>query len=437
MALLEKELEIINLEQLFGLTLSIPDYQRPYRWTTKSTNILFSDTYEAFKNNLEEYRLGSVILHLDKNEYNIVDGQQRLTTLAILLYCLDEKANDLLQEKYNELSVEAVKNNNQLLSKLVGKLEEQERQSYKEYILKNCKIVKIVTDNVQEAFQFFDSQNSRGKELEPHDLLKSYHLREMNNESNALKLEIIEKWENVNSSELSSLFKDYLYPIKQWYKGKNGLGYNEKKIHHFKGIKMSYEYNYVHYHKASAIYIENFNGFYHLDSLSQFQLTQPIISGKRFFYYVYHYYDLLNAINEKIEDFYKSEQINLDNLSRGAGNIYILRLYKCALLFFVDRFGLDFLDVNVMRQLFYWSYSLRLVMNSVYLESINKYARGRHERINSGLNIFNEISEMKEPKDILLLDFENILSKDNLDSNGNYEDIIKKIKLWNGVKSNV
>jgi hypothetical protein len=37
----------------------------------------------------------------------------------------------------------------------------------------------INVDKVEEAFQLFDSQNTRGKELDPHDLLKAYHLREM------------------------------------------------------------------------------------------------------------------------------------------------------------------------------------------------------------------------------------------------------------------
>lgn len=40
-------------------------------------------------------------------------------------------------------------------------------------------VVVICVDKVSEAFQLFDSQNTRGKALDPHDLLKAYHLREM------------------------------------------------------------------------------------------------------------------------------------------------------------------------------------------------------------------------------------------------------------------
>ena len=50
----------------------------------------------------------------------------------------------------------------------------------KEYIENRCELIVVITSDVSEAFQFFDSQNARGKALYPHDLLKAYHLREMN-----------------------------------------------------------------------------------------------------------------------------------------------------------------------------------------------------------------------------------------------------------------
>ena len=43
----------------------------------------------------------------------------------------------------------------------------------------NLEVVVFCVDKVSEAFQLFDSQNARGKALDPHDLLKAYHLREM------------------------------------------------------------------------------------------------------------------------------------------------------------------------------------------------------------------------------------------------------------------
>lgn len=87
MALIQDELKITKLKDLLNINLALPSYQRPYSWSVKSSNTLFIDTYEAFKDGINEYRLGSVILHKEcSGKYNIVDGQQRLTTLSILLF---------------------------------------------------------------------------------------------------------------------------------------------------------------------------------------------------------------------------------------------------------------------------------------------------------------------------------------------------------------
>ena len=73
MALIERELSIVTIKELFELKLAIPEYQRPYSWSVESTNTLFMDIYEAYKEGLSEYRLGSVILHKNNEVYNIVD----------------------------------------------------------------------------------------------------------------------------------------------------------------------------------------------------------------------------------------------------------------------------------------------------------------------------------------------------------------------------
>lgn len=415
MGLIQDELKITKLTDLLNINLSLPSYQRPYSWSVKSTNTLFSDTYDAFRNKTEEYRLGSVILHRERDEkdkkYNIVDGQQRLTTLSILLYCLDNNKQGLLNEEYGELSNDTIVTNFSILSKRVNELTDSERQEYKDYLLNKCTMVKIVTDSEQEAFQFFDSQNSRGKELAPHDLLKSYHLREMNNEDENKKIKIISSWENINQNDLEDLFKNYLYPLTQWYKRKDGLNYSSSKIYSFKGIKRENVYNYSIYHKASNLYVEQFNsnGSNELlasKSLNQFQLTQPLIAGKRFFDYTLYYGNLLEKIQNKIVDIYGKDEIP----SKRTGDIYIKQLYECSLLFFADRFGFESLTQSVMEQLYSWSYSLRLAMNSVYLQTINNYAKGEHNRANYGIAMFATISEMDDPEELKLI----VLTKPNI-----------------------
>lgn len=77
---------------------NIPNYQRPYAWTTEQTEQLLTDLIDALGdestdiNQLPPYFLGNVVLikPIDKSASEVVDGQQRLTTLTILFAVLRE-----------------------------------------------------------------------------------------------------------------------------------------------------------------------------------------------------------------------------------------------------------------------------------------------------------------------------------------------------------
>ena len=109
---------LLSLDQL-----SIPDYQRPYKWTEKNLNALVNDIQEH--KDKSAYRLGTIVLHHDKNNtslknINIVDGQQRTLTLILLVWAVIQKQQlDLKQEHLkkdlNEIS-------NQINSLRMGKL---------------------------------------------------------------------------------------------------------------------------------------------------------------------------------------------------------------------------------------------------------------------------------------------------------------------------
>ena len=112
--------EIKSLEDLISYSsINIPYYQRPYIWSEKSVTILFNDIYNAYRNNQEEYRLGTIILHSEDNILNIVDGQQRLITLGLLLYILDNNSNFMVSESVNDISKKYIKNNYNKLKDIV------------------------------------------------------------------------------------------------------------------------------------------------------------------------------------------------------------------------------------------------------------------------------------------------------------------------------
>ena len=201
-----------------------------------------------------------------------------------------------------------------------------------------------------------------------------------------------------------------------------------KRLSTFKGIKVNNIYNYAIYQKASNLFVEQMNNNGSVEilatkTLNQFQLTQPLIAGKRFFTYTLHYADLLEKVRKKIHDFHTDPDTIPDKRS---GDIYIKQLYESILLFFADRFGIDVITEIVMKQLYTWSYSLRLMMTAVYPETINKYASGKHERINEGLDLFAKLSEMNDPEELNLIIFEKI--DETRASNNN--NLHKYPKVW-------
>ena len=100
--------------------------------------------------------------------------------------------------------------------------------------------------------------------------------------------------------------------------------------------------------------------------------------------------------------------------SKRVGRVYIMQLYECSLLFFIDKFGLNGLSRLVIQQLYSWSYALRLTINSVYPQTINKYAKVQHdERVNSRMYMFSKLSEMLELEGLKLLEHNKLDIDDN------------------------
>jgi uncharacterized protein with ParB-like and HNH nuclease domain len=70
----------------------MPEYQRPYEWNVDQAETLLIDIQDAIKEENDSYFLSSIVLARTevKNEYEVIDGQQRLMTLTILLAVLRE-----------------------------------------------------------------------------------------------------------------------------------------------------------------------------------------------------------------------------------------------------------------------------------------------------------------------------------------------------------
>ena len=82
----------------------IPEYQRPYAWTDEQIQTLFEDLVEYTENNKEKnndstYFLGTIVSYENENEQEIIDGQQRITSLFLLLRALYSKLNSMTETK--------------------------------------------------------------------------------------------------------------------------------------------------------------------------------------------------------------------------------------------------------------------------------------------------------------------------------------------------
>ena len=390
---------IITLTELYNLEkLKIPEYQRPYKWTEKNVNNLIDDIIS--NKNKSEYRLGTLVLHQKQknDDYEIVDGQQRIITIALILFALNKNKeellrywenlnklfeNKLLEHKFdNPISQKNIYKNYQLIKQRINDFDE----ATVDFLLTKCTFVKIVLNDVSEAFQFFDSQNSRGKELEPHDLLKAYHLREMREIPSDEQTEIIEKWEDIDTDELANLF-EYLYRIKNWSKSKPAREFTKDEISVFKGInlnnKIYYPYKRIFY--VAEYFIEKIAKAPLVETEYPFQLDNIIINGKRFFEMIYRYsklkkdlLDLIRKWNSEIYNIlYADHKYNNKDYAGyyRVGDDYTKILFECACMYFLDKFGEDKELEKVFEKIFLWAFYIRLTSKRIPFSSIDNYAK--------------------------------------------------------------
>lgn len=412
---------------LEGISIKIPEYQRPYKWTARNANQLLDDIESAMNDNKEVYRVGTLILHHDEKDgsYNIVDGQQRTITFSLLLKCVSHAEIPFLHQKLSNSSfnIHNVINNYRALQRRIDKIEdEKDVHTLSVYIMEQCEMIVVITDDLSEAFQFFDSQNARGKALYPHDLLKAYHLREMSDVDAYETEQIVRTWENMNQRKLSVLFSEYLYRLKEWIKGNRAYELNEHNIDLFKGITARDNHPYAQFYKGAFAYATETNHSYipfvtGMQKLSPFQINAPIIAGKAFFEYTKHYFDILNDIqnNDKYEGYFINDNeivktLDLRKYKNGVGNRITRLLFDTAILLYVDRFcpdrpskvDLDYLEQFVVYA-FIWAYSMRAQYYNVGWQVAQNYVMGMagKEGIINGFNIYKCIAEADSPSSLL------------------------------------
>lgn len=371
----------ITVDELLKQDLRIPNYQRPYSWEVSIALQLVDDLSEAFQDTDRKdtsYVLGAVILHEDGKHLNVVDGQQRLLTLRMILAALDPINHQISLTSNRDTPVVLVWME---LQKRLSSLEN--KKEFLGFICKKCQLVRIVTDDIDEAFRVFDSQNYRGKPLAPHDLLKAYHLREMRDESAAMKVAVVEAWESVRDEDLDRLFSTFLYRISKWSRGESALKFTIRDIDMFKGISARSQRALSpnqRYHLAAQAAIPLLSAWTMFPThdvrnagRSRFQLDAPMIAGRAFFEMVAFMLEELKILEGEIidRDFKKFGP----DQSRYR---YVYELFIAALLYYTNKFGDEGVD-EARNRLFAWAYSLRVELLRVQFISADNKARGKSD----------------------------------------------------------
>ena len=388
--------QVKKIGMLLEQRLAIPSYQRPYKWQQKHVNQLIDDVLTH--QNKQSYRLGTVVLHRNKlipaykGEIDIVDGQQRLLTLTLLCSVLDqggEFSTPLLEQSFaSRVSINNLEHNAKVIENRLAELNDNERRSLLHFVCDKCELIEVTLDDLSEAFQFFDSQNARGKALAPHDLLKAYHLREMMDATEqAERLHHVSLWEqgvspNNESANLHLIMGEYLFRLRRWLDGDYGVQFSRHNLEVFKGVNLSTsDYHYLQSLLALDFAIEHYNSdpIRKWDKQNKpypFQVNQLIINGKRFFEYIQHYKSLHHTLfegeNELLGNFLKKHTRYAGSSRKG--DMYIKNLFMCAIMAYYDKFG-DKELIQAATICFCWSYYLRLQYQKIGMDSVDGYAR--------------------------------------------------------------
>ncbi len=237
----------LNIDSCFKGHYSVPDYQREYVWESKEVEQMLSDIITAYEANSDKpYFMGMTVVYSSSDTYELVDGQQRLTTFFITLCVLINLYKEMGEEagifksriyspvmddtgteyddfalklQYTESS-ECLKNIfhgvipgedarhimghsdarlYEAYETIFQKLREEypnlsELKRFSSYLFKKVEIVQIETKDISDALKIFETINQRGVGLNSMDLLKNMVFMQVSRDDFA---KLNEKWKAI------------------------------------------------------------------------------------------------------------------------------------------------------------------------------------------------------------------------------------------------
>lgn len=301
-----------------------------------------------------------------------------------------------------------------------GGVELTQREEVEEFrtFLEECtRVLQVVTDNEDEAIQFFDSQNFRGKALRPHDLLKAFHLRGMEGESIHAKRAVVDQWERAGENDLNTLFSTYLVRIHRWSRNQPTGDFTMDDIDIFKGVGKANRSPVASYHRAAKIVLPGMQewadpspGEAEAADLrrARHQLDAPVVAGKPFFEFASF---MLDEVRRLRAELYVSVREG-ESPDREWNKYRDLPRYRfcsellvAGALYYANKFS----DAEMKRKrhhLFRWAYAIRLGYERLGWQAVDNYALGRDTKLNglNSVNLFAVMRDLMNPHDVPLED---------------------------------
>lgn len=232
---------VVNLNILQSICFSIPTYQRPFVWGDEQIIKLLSDFYKSFRHDrAANYYIGTILTKEGKNEAELIDGQQRFTTIWLTAFVFSRKIKNSQLEKFLrnddqtlkmsfEIRTEVEDYFKQLLDKdknedikliqsseiakfpyliniakalatingYIDSIPENELSDFGDFIYQKVHFIKNTTPPKIDLNKLFSTINSAGVQLEQTDILKSNLLNRIDDK--VLYSKIWESCENMNN----------------------------------------------------------------------------------------------------------------------------------------------------------------------------------------------------------------------------------------------
>lgn len=182
--------EILNVEQIFNSKYVVPLYQRNFAWGEEQICQLLQDIHESIKVKDQQYFIGSLVtIRRQDGSFEVIDGQQRLTILALLSYVLQfrieteihydsrPEVERFLQSLASGVYASGSDPSTSHFSAAIETIKEEiakieNKDTFRDYVLNNVCLVREIMPEDTDVAAYFEIMNNRGEQLQEHEIIK-------------------------------------------------------------------------------------------------------------------------------------------------------------------------------------------------------------------------------------------------------------------------